>query len=89
MAITSSAKKAIKVSARKKIFNLRRSRTMKSAIKETKSLVQKGEVDEAKKNMPIVQKAIDKALKRGIIKKRAASRKKSRLVAFINNSTAK
>ena len=39
--------------------------------------------EEAKKLIPALYKAIDKAAKRGVIKKRTASRKKSRLVKFL------
>ena len=44
MAITSSAKKAIRVAARKRVFNLRRQKTMREAIKEvTKVEIKVGE----------------------------------------------
>jgi ribosomal protein S20 len=43
-------------------------------------------IDEAKKLIPKLQKAIDKAEKRGVIKKNNASRKKSRLVHIIINA---
>lgn len=83
MPITSSAKKALRSSKRKKFFNLRRKNEMQSVIKQYKKLVSAKKADEAKKLIPKLQKAIDKAEKRGIIKKNTASRKKSRLLKII------
>jgi small subunit ribosomal protein S20 len=80
MPITSSAKKALRASKRKRVFNLKRKNDMQSVIKEYKKLVSAKKTDEAKKLIPKLQKAIDKAEKRGLIKKNTASRKKSRLI---------
>ena len=79
MAITSSAKKAIRVSKRKKLVNDRRTKTMKDTIKKLEKAVKAGKKDEATKMLPSVFAAVDKAAKRGVIKKNTASRKKSRL----------
>lgn len=85
MAITKSAKKRIKSSERKRIFNLRRLRTMKDEIKNFMALVTKKDVEGAEKAVPTLYKAIDKAVKRGIIKKNNAARKKSRLIKRITS----
>jgi ribosomal protein S20 len=45
-------------------------------------LVQAKKIDEAQKLVPKLQQAIDKAQKRGLIKKNTASRKKSRLITI-------
>ena len=79
MPITKSAKKALRGSKRKRVFNLRRKSEMQSVIKEYKKLVLAKKTDEAQKLIPKLQKVIDKAKKRGVIKKNTASRKKSRL----------
>jgi small subunit ribosomal protein S20 len=84
MPITSSAKKALRASKKKKIFNTKRKNDMNLAIKQYKKLVVAKKMDEAKKLVPALQKAIDKAAKRGIIKKNNASRTKSRLIKVIN-----
>ena len=84
MPITSSAKKALRASKRKRIFNLKRKNDMGNAIKQYKKLVVAKKLDEAKALVPSLQKAIDKAAKRGIIKKNTASRTKSRLIKVIN-----
>lgn len=83
MAVTKGAEKAHRASLKKRVFNLRRTRTMKGAIKEVEELVGKGEVKDAEAKLPEAYKAIDKAAKRGIIKPNNASRKKSRLVSII------
>jgi small subunit ribosomal protein S20 len=79
MPITSSAKKAERVSERKRVFNLRRSRDMKETIKEVGKAITAGKLEEATKLLPKAYQAIDKAAKRGVIKDNNASRKKSRL----------
>lgn len=83
MPITSSAKKALRSSKKKRVFNLRRKNEMQSVIKEYKKLVSAKKTDEAQKLIPKLQKVIDKAEKRGLIKKNTASRKKSRLLKII------
>ena len=79
MPITSSAKKALRGSARKKLVNDRRQGEMKSAIKKLKKLVSEKKSKEAKEFFAKAQKAIDKSAKKGVIKKNTAARKKSRL----------
>jgi small subunit ribosomal protein S20 len=83
MPITTSAKKALRGSKKKRVFNLRRKNEMQSVIKEYKKLVSAKKTAEAQKLIPKLQKVIDKAQKRGIIKKNNASRKKSRLLKVI------
>lgn len=79
MPITKSAKKALRQSRRRRLFNLRRERKMKTLVKQLKKLIQEKKKLETQKILPQVYQAIDKAAKRGIIKKNTASRKKSRL----------
>ncbi len=85
MPITSSAKKALRSSKRKKVINDKRTKTLKNTIKEYKKLIVDNKKSEAEKLLPQVQKAIDKAAKGGIIKKNNAARKKSRLSKKINS----
>ncbi len=79
MPITSSAKKALRVSKRQQVFNIRRKKKLTDSVKEVKKLVAAGKKDEAKKLLPKAYKAIDKAAKGNTIKKGTADRKKSRL----------
>lgn len=78
MPITQSAKKAIRGSLRKKAFNDARKRAMKEVIKKVEKAVK---VDKAGavKMLSSAFQIIDKAAKRGVIKKNNASRKKARL----------
>ena len=79
MAITTAAKKAVKTSARRRVFNDRRRRAMKKSIKSIEKLVRDEKISEAKELLPTAYKAIDKAAGRGIIKKNTAARKKARV----------
>lgn len=83
MAITKSAKKAHRQSLKKRVFNLRRTRTMKENMKELEKLVKAGSKAEAQKMLPEVYQAIDKAAKRGVIKKNNASRKKASMAKMV------
>lgn len=83
MPITKSAKKALRSSARKQVFNLERKEQMKGVLKKIKKLVSEKKTDEVKKMLPEAYQAIDKAVKRGLIKANTGSRKKSRLAAAI------
>lgn len=82
MAITKSAKKAHRASLRKRVFNTRRKRVLIASVKEAKKALSAESVSKA-------YQAIDKALKRGLIKKNTAARKKSRLVKAIRRAGSK
>ena len=83
MPIIRSAKKALRASKRKRVFNIRRNEKMKTAIKKIKNLIHEGKKEEARAFIPFVQKVIDKAEKRGVLKARTAARKKSHIVVAI------
>ncbi len=88
MAITSSAKKAIRSSAKKRVFNLRRKDAMRDTTKAFTKALAARDVAEAEKLLPKVYAAIDKASKRGVIKDNTANRKKSRVAALIRRVQA-
>ncbi len=77
-----NAKKALRVAARKRVLNDRRRRTMKTTVKSAKSTLSADDMSKA-------FQAIDKAAKRGVIKKNAASRKKARLAKAAKNASTK
>jgi small subunit ribosomal protein S20 len=83
MPITKSAQKAFRQSIRKKKINLKKKEAVKKILKEIKKLKSEGKTEEVLKLLSRAYKAIDKAAKRGVIKKRTASRKKSRLMKFL------
>jgi small subunit ribosomal protein S20 len=88
MAITRSAKKAIRSSARKHVSNLRRKDALHDTTKELLKLLAAKDVKGAEKLLPATYKAIDKACKTGVIKKNTAARKKSRLAQAIKRAKA-
>lgn len=57
---------------------MKRKDALNDVSKEYKKLIASGKEAEAAKLFPKLQQAIDKAAKRGIIKKNTADRKKSR-----------
>lgn len=87
MPITKGAKKAHRASLRKKKFNDKRKNDMKEAVKKVRKCVADNKISEAGEALPSAYKAIDKAVKRGVIKKNTAARKKSRLTKFLAKST--
>lgn len=86
MPIIKSAKKALRGSKKKRLFNLRKKEQVSKTIKQLKKLVADKKTDEAMKIFPQVQKVLDKAVKTGLIKKNTASRKKSRLSAMVKKT---
>ena len=61
--------------------NRLRKDAVKLAIREVVDAARAGDAEAVEAGLPTVQKAIDKAVKRGVIHKRTAARRKSRLVA--------
>ena len=83
MAITRSAKKALRQSLRKRARNIKAKTKIKNLLKEVKTLASQKKVKEAEKLLPQVYKLLDKAAKTGLIKKNMAARKKSRITKLI------
>lgn len=88
MAITSSAKKAARSSARKRVFNLRRKDAMRDTTKSLMKALSAKDVKAAEKLLPEAFSSIDKAKKRGVIKANTAARKKSRIASAIAKAKA-
>jgi small subunit ribosomal protein S20 len=86
MPITRGAAKADRSSKKKRVFNLRRKGAMHDAVKAITKTLTTGSPDAAEKQLPAAYQAIDKAMKRGVIKANTAARKKSRLVAAIKRA---
>ena len=84
MPIIKSAKKALRQNKKRRRRNLRKTSQTKNLIKQIRKFVLENKKEEAKKLLPQVYKAVDKAAKRGLIKKNNASRKKSRLTRLVN-----
>lgn len=82
MAITTSAKKAYRASLKKRVFNVRRKRVLLGATKDARKAL-------TAESLATAYQAIDKAAKRGVIKKNTAARKKSRLAKALATASKK
>jgi ribosomal protein S20 len=83
MAITSSAKKALRASKKKRVFNLRRKSVIDNQLKAFQKLIIAKNKAGAEKLVPAIYKALDKAAKTNYIKKNTSSRLKSRVMAAL------
>ena len=86
MPIIKAQKKSVRQSERRRVYNDRRRREMRSKVKELKELVAQKKYKEANELLPLAYKAIDKAVKRGVIKKNTAARKKSQIALLAKES---
>ncbi len=83
MPITTSAKKALRQSIRRRTQNLARKETYKAAIRTYKNLVTDKKFADAKNALRNISQALDKAVKTGVIHKNKASRLKSQFAKQI------
>ena len=84
-------KSAIKRARQNEIRRLRNKSTktrIKSIVKEVRSSAEETPGAETKVNLNAVQSGIDKASKKGVIHKRTAARKISRLAKLVNSANA-
>ena len=86
MPITTSAKKALRNSKRKRGFNSAKKELINKTVKKIKKLLSEKKAKEALALMPEVQKILDKSVKTGLLKANTASRKKSRISAMIKKA---
>lgn len=82
MAITKSAKRAKRVSDKRAVVNSKRVRTMKDSVKTVRKSISTASAS-TQEDLRLAFKALDKAAKRGVIKKGTADRKKSRLAKAV------
>ncbi|KKW07369.1 MAG: 30S ribosomal protein S20 [Parcubacteria group bacterium GW2011_GWA1_53_13] len=81
MAITTSAKKAHRAGLRKKAFNDARKKNLSLALKGVRN-AQKGDT----KAIAAAYQAIDKAMKRGLMTKNTAARRKAKVAKALATS---
>jgi len=86
MPITSSAKKVVRASKKKQVYNLRRKKAVENVMHDIKKALKDKKPDEAKKLLPKAYQALDKAAKEHTLDKNTVSRRKSRLSALIKRS---
>ena len=80
-----NAKKRVKVIAKQSVTNNDYEASMKSAIKKVERSVADKNKEEAKANLGVAIKRIDKATKTNVISKNTCARQKSRLTKKVNN----
>lgn len=83
MPITSSAKKALRAGAQKRIYNLRTKAAIDAPFKKFRKLVEEKKKELAQALVPTLYKALDKGAKRKYIKANTAARYKSRIMASL------
>lgn len=76
---TKSAAKAMRQALRRRNINAKTKTKVKNATKQVKKLISDSNVSEALKALRDAMSALDKAVKKGVLHKNTASRKKSRL----------
>ncbi len=79
MAHTKSAKKRIRQNERDRLANKAKRTAMKTFTKKVLNAVAAGDLEGAKKFLPLAMKKIDKAAKTHVIHKNTAARKKSKV----------
>jgi small subunit ribosomal protein S20 len=81
---TKSAERRVRSNERKHQHNRAIKSNVRNVEKDYRALVTAGKKDEAKKALPGVHSALDKAVKSGVLTRPAVNRKKSRLAAALN-----
>lgn len=89
MPITTSAKKALRQSLRRRARNIIRKDAYKDAIKAARALASDGTAKDAEQILSRAFKALDKAAKTRAIRKNKAGRLKSRLAKALARVGAK
>lgn len=86
---TKSAAKAMRQSERRRVNNIKTKSKFKAAVKKVKKLVSETNATDAIAALKDAMSTMDKAVKKGVMHKNTASRKKSRLAKSISKLTKK
>ncbi|RTZ61242.1 MAG: 30S ribosomal protein S20 [Gammaproteobacteria bacterium] len=86
MANTKSAKKAARQNIRRRLRNRYHLSRMRTYIKKFRRMVEEGRLEEAKQFLPEVQSIIMHTWSKGVITKREASRRVSRMYQLLNKA---
>ncbi len=89
MPITKAAKKALRQSKVNQKRNYNTRSKVKKAVKELEEALKAGKVEDAVKMLPRTQKEIDMAVKKNILHKSTAARKKSQLAKGVSKAQGK
>ena len=88
MANTSSAKRAARVSQRRLEINKSRRTQLKSGVRTVEEAIASGNKATAEKALQAAEPLLIKSAQKGIVHKKTASRKVSRLTARVKSMTA-
>lgn len=83
MAHSSSARKRIRQNVKRRALNRWRLRSMRLAIKEFRSRLAHGTVEEAAEAFRACSRVVDRTAQKGVIHKNQAARRKSRMSAAL------
>ncbi|HXH60577.1 MAG TPA: 30S ribosomal protein S20 [Fimbriimonadaceae bacterium] len=81
MANLKSSKKDIRRSAKKREANLSVRTGLKTYVKRVRQAIEAGDKTKVAEELKMAQKSLDKAAQRGIIHKKQAARRKSRIAS--------
>ncbi len=81
---TRSAKKSLRKSEKRRLRNRSVKKGIKIEVKKLLSAVQSGSADEARQELNVVAKKLDKAAARRVIHPNLAARKKSQLARLVH-----
>ncbi len=88
MAQHKSALKRARQNIKRRARNRHRRSTLRTALKNYKALLTAKDTEAAEQKFSAIQKAIDKAVSKGIIHRNAGARYKSRLAAALKKTLA-
>lgn len=80
--------KELRKTHRRSMQNLDIKTDIKKTVKSFMKAVDENKTDEIKSQLPLVYKKMDKAAKRGLIKKNTASRRKARFAKIASKATS-
>ena len=89
MANVKNAKKKIKQINKTTLAHQQLKSTVKNSIKRTDKAVEKGNKEEAMKNLKLAIKSLDNAKVKGLVHRNKVDREKSRLTKKVNNMEVK
>ena len=88
MANIKSAKKRARQNEKRRMRNRYYKTTARTYVKQARTLIDAGQLDEAEAAVKSAARALDVAAGKGIIHKNNASRRKSRLMLHLNKAKA-
>lgn len=90
MTVSTSAQRTARVAERKRVYNKPVRSSLKTQVKEAKSLIASKDLEKAEPAVNMAVSALDRAAQKKIIHRNCAGRQKSRLMAKLHSDkTAK